>query len=116
MSTARLRPLAEADLVERTRYYGVNAGDDVAARLFDAAIDALQAVERVPRTGSPRVGERCDNPGLRVRRIAGFPCGWFYLAYAERSDVVRLLADAQNLAAILNAFTDDDEMSSRPLA
>ncbi len=38
MTPAWLRPLTEPDLVEHSRYYGVNAGDDVAARFFDAAI------------------------------------------------------------------------------
>ncbi len=109
MSPARLRPLAEADLVERARHDRLNAGDDVAERFFDAAIDALHAVERMPGTGSPRVGELCDIPGLTVRRIAGFPCGWFYFDYRDHIDVVRLLADAQDLTAILSAFTDDDE-------
>lgn len=108
MSHPRLRPLAEADLLERTRYYRSNAGDDVAARFFDAAIAALRAAARMPGTGSPRVGELCDIPGLRVRHIAGFPCGWFYFVHHDHIDVVRLLADAQDLNAALNAFDDDE--------
>jgi toxin ParE1/3/4 len=96
--------LAGADLVERTRHYRLHAGDDVAARFFDAAIDALRAVERMPGTGSPRVGEICDVPGLRARRIEGFPCGWLYFTRPNHLDVVRLLADAQDLTAVLNAF------------
>jgi len=99
--------LAEADLVERSRYYAVHAGDDVAARFFDAAVKALRAAERMPGISSPRVGELCDIPGLRVRRIERFPCGWFYLVRPDHLDVVRLLADAQDLTAILNAFNDE---------
>jgi toxin ParE1/3/4 len=64
--------------VERTRYYLLNAGEEVATRFFEAAIAALKAVERMPGTGSPRIGERCDIPSLWVRRIGGFPCGSFY--------------------------------------
>lgn len=108
MIPARLRPLAEADLVERTRYYLVNAGDGIAARFFDEAIRALRAVERTPGAGSPPIGERCDVPGLRVRRIAGFPCGWFSVVRQNHIDVVRLLADAQHLAAGLNGLDDDE--------
>ena len=104
MTPAWLRPLAEADLVERSHYYVAEAGDDVADRFFDSAIAALRAVERMPGTGSPRVGELCDIPGLRVRRIEGFPCGWFYFVRADHLDVVRLLADAQDLDAILDEF------------
>lgn len=104
MTPAWLRPLAEADLVERSRYYAAEAGDQVAERFFGAALSALRAVERMPGTGTPRVGELCDIPGLRMRRIAGFPCGWYYFVRLDHLDVVRLLADTQDLAAIL----DDD--------
>lgn len=114
MSPARLRPLAEADLVERTRYYRLNAGDDVASRFFDAAIDALSAIEGMPGTGSLKVGELCDIPGLRVRRIAQFPCGWFYVAPHGHIGVVRLLADAQDLTAVLNAFDEQHFASIDP--
>jgi toxin ParE1/3/4 len=104
VTPARLRPLAEADLVERSRYYGAEAGEEVAARFFDAAIGALQAAQRMPGTGTPRIGEICDIPGLRMRRVEGFPCGWFYFARPDHLDVVRLLADAQDLTAILEAL------------
>ena len=107
MTPAWLRPLAEADLVDRSRYYAAEAGETVAERIFDAAIDALRAVERMPGAGTPRIGELCDIPGLRMRRIEGFPCGWFYFVRTDHLDVVRLLADAQDLTAILEAFDDE---------
>ena len=106
MTPAWLRPLAEADLIERSRYDAAEAGDDVAGRFFDAAIGALHAVERMPGTGTPRLGELCDIPGLRMRRVEGFPCGWYYFVRPDHLDVVRLLADAQDLA-ILEALDDD---------
>jgi toxin ParE1/3/4 len=109
VTPARVRPLGQRDLVERTRYYRVHAGDDVAARFFEAAIAALRAVERMPGSGSPRVGELADIPGLRVRRIDGFPCGWFYFVTPDHVDVVRLLADAQDLTAILHTVDEDDD-------
>lgn len=101
MTVARLRPLAETDLIERTRYYRAEEGDDLAGRFFDTAVESLRAIERMPGAGSPRLGEVCDVPGLRIRRIIGFPCGWFYFVRADHIDVVRLLADAQDLHAIL---------------
>lgn len=107
MIDAWLRPLAEADLLARTRSYRLHAGEDIAARFFEAGIDALRAVQRMPGTGSPRVGELCDVPGLRARRIEGFPCGWFYFIRPDHPDVVRLLADAQDLAAALDAFDEE---------
>lgn len=101
MTTTQLRPQAEVDLVERTRYYRREGGDGLGQRFFDAAVAALEAIGRMPGAGTPRVGELCDIPGLRYRRVAGFPCGWLYFIAADGVDVVRLLADAQDLPAIL---------------
>ena len=101
MTSARLRPQARVDLVEQTRYYRSEGGDDLGGRFFDAAISALDAIGRMPGAGSPRLGELCDIPGLRARRVTGFPCGWFYFVAADHIDVVRLLADAQDLPANL---------------
>jgi toxin ParE1/3/4 len=106
VTPAWLRSRAEADLVERSLHFATEAGADVAERFFDAAIAALRAVERTPGTGTPRVGELCGIPGLRMRRVNGFPCGWFYFAQSDL-DVVRLLADAQDLAAIVDALDDE---------
>ena len=102
MTVARLRPLAETDLVERTRYYRTEGGADLGARFFDAAVGSLRAIERMPRAGSPRAGELAGIPDLRVRRVQGFPVGWFYFVRSDHVDVVRLLADAQNLPVILS--------------
>jgi toxin ParE1/3/4 len=108
VTPAWLRPRAEVDLVERSRYYLNRAGHDVATQFFGAAMGALHAVERMPGTGSPRIGELCDIPGLRVRGIEGFPCGWYCFVRPDHVDVVRLLADSQDLASILDAAVDDE--------
>ena len=39
--------------------------------------------------------------------MEGFPCGWCYFVTADHLDVVRLLADAQDLTAILAEFSDE---------
>lgn len=101
MTVARLRPLAETDLIERTRYYRVGGGTDLGERFFDAAIRSLRAIETMPGAGSPRAGDLTGIPDLRVRRVTGFPVGWFYFVRSDHVDVVRLLADAQNLPVIL---------------
>jgi len=93
--------MAEADLVDRTRYYRREGGDVLGERFFDAAIATLDSIRRMPGAGSPGLGERCGVPGLRFRRVAGFPCGWFYFVATDHIDVVRLLAEAQDLPAIL---------------
>lgn len=108
MSEVRLRPLAEADLVERTSYYRVDGGEELGARFFDTAIDALGMVGRMPGTGSLRIGELSGVPGLRSRRLAGFPCGWFYFERDDYVDVVRLLSYAQDLATMLSDVEQDD--------
>jgi len=101
VTVARLRPFAETDLIERTRYYRIEGGDQLGGRFFDTALELLRAIERMPGAGSARIGELCEIPGMRVRRISGFPCGWFYFVHADHLDVVRLLADARDLPAIL---------------
>ncbi|MFZ9018505.1 MAG: type II toxin-antitoxin system RelE/ParE family toxin [Ilumatobacteraceae bacterium] len=98
MTTTRLRPLAEADLVERTRHYRREGGDQLAERFFGAALAALG---RMPGAGSPRLGEMCGIPGLRFRSVADFPCGWFSFVTDDHVDVVRLLAEAQDLPTLL---------------
>ena len=107
MKPAALRPLAETDLIERSRYYREAGGSQLAERSFDAAIEALRAIETSLRVGSPRVGQLVDINGLRRIGIKGFPCGWLYLERAELLDVIRLLADRQDLAAALRE-TDED--------
>ena len=107
MTEARLRPQAESDLVDRTRYYRTESGEDVGRRFFDAAIAALRDIELMPGAGSSRVGELCDAPGLRVRRIEGFLCGWFYFVTPSHADVVRLLGDSQDMLAILGGTTPE---------
>jgi toxin ParE1/3/4 len=101
VSVARLRPLAEDDLVERTRDYSTEGGTDLGVRFFEAAVASLRAIEKMPNAGSLRVGDLCDIPGLRVRRVPGFPVGWFYFVRPDHADVVRLLSDAQDLPVIL---------------
>jgi toxin ParE1/3/4 len=104
---AALRPAAEADLIERTRYYRRAGGLPLGEQFFDAAIAALRSVEKMPGLGSPRVGELIGLDGLRRVGVEGFPCGWLYLERARSLDVVRLLADRQDLGVAL-AEPDDD--------
>ena len=84
MSEVRLRPLAEADLVERTRHYVSEGGEELGGRFFDVAIESLGVIKGMPGAGSPRIGELCGVSGLRSRRLGGFPCGWFYFERDEK--------------------------------
>jgi toxin ParE1/3/4 len=106
VKSAALRPLAETDLIERSRYYRKVGGAELGERFFDAALAAVRSIEVSPGLGSPRVGELVGLDGLRRIGIDGFPCGWLYLERPKHLDVVRLLADRQDLAAALG---DPDE-------
>jgi len=103
----RLRPLAEAGLVERTRYYRFVGGDELGGRFFDMAIEGLSTLGRMPSVGSVRIGELCDVAGLGSTLISGFPCGWFYSERVDHVDVVRLVAHAQDLATVLGDLAED---------
>lgn len=107
MKPAALRPQADADLVDRTRYYLEASGADLAERFFDAAIEALRAIEATPGLGSPRIGALLGLDGLRGIGIAGFPCGWIYLERREVLDIIRLVADRQDLASALDEDAPD---------
>jgi toxin ParE1/3/4 len=71
-------------------------------RFFDAALASLRSIERKPGIGSPLVGEICDIPGLRCCPVKGFSIHWYYFIAEDHLDVVRLLADAQDLPATLS--------------
>ena len=102
MKPAELRPLAEQDLVDAARHYAREGGVVLGERVFDAALASLEPIQRMPGMGSPRLGQLCEIAGLRSWRVAGFPLQWFYFERADQLDVVRLLADRQDIAAILS--------------
>ena len=101
MKRAHLRPQAEADLLEATRHYATEGSIELAERMFDAAIAALEPIERMPGMGSPRLGQLCEIPGLRSWRVTGFPMQWLYFEAEDHLDVVRLLGERQDIIAIL---------------
>jgi len=100
---AHLRPQAETDLLEAAAHYTTEGSVELAERIFDAAIAALEAIERMPGMGSPRLGQLCEIPGLRSWRVTDFPMQWPYFETEDHLDVVRLLGDRQDNIAILTA-------------
>ena len=66
----------------------------------------LRLVERTPRIGSASIGELCDIDGLRSFPVKGFPVRWNYFIADEHVDVVRLLADPQDLPSLLGGSSD----------
>ena len=100
MKPAKLRPLAEEDLVQAARHYAKEGGVALGEKMFDAALAALKPIQRMPAMGSPRLGPLCEIPGLRSWRVTGFPMQWLYFEAEDHLDVVRLLGDRQDIAAI----------------
>jgi toxin ParE1/3/4 len=94
--------LAEQDLVEAARYYAEEGGAALGARVFDAAVSALDPIQRMAGMGSLRLGELCEIPGLRSWGVKGFPLRWFYFERDDHLDFVRLLGERQDIAAILH--------------
>lgn len=92
--------------MELARHYAREGGIALGERVFDAAVAALEAIERMPAMGSPRLGQLCDIPDMRSWRVSDFPVQWFYFEATDHLDVVRLLGDRQDIAAILSASTD----------
>jgi toxin ParE1/3/4 len=101
LKRVHLRPQAEADLLEAARHYATEGSVDLAERMFDSAIAALEPIERMPGMGSPRLGQLCEIPGLRSWRVTDFPMQWLYFEADDHLDVVRLLGDRQDIIAIL---------------
>lgn len=106
MKSGRLRPAAEEDLISLARWYGERGGRVLAEKFFDEARDALIAVEAMPTIGSPRLGLQSGQPGLRSWPLEHFPVRWFYFEREDHLDVVRLLGERQDIAAILAAGPD----------
>jgi toxin ParE1/3/4 len=103
LKRAHLRPQAQADLIKAARHCAKEDSVELAGRMFDAAIAALEPIERMPGMGSLRLGLLCEIPGLRSWRVTAFPRLWLYFEAEEHLDVVRLHGDRQDSVAFLGA-------------
>ncbi len=103
MKPAVLRPHELRDQQGQVRYYRKEGGARVAVRVVKATNAALDQIELDPGIGSPVLGKRLGIPGLRTWQVAKFPLLWCYFERDDRLDVVRLLGERQDVAAILGA-------------
>ena len=105
MRPAVLRPQALRDQQGEVRHYRKEGGTRVAVKLANATNAALDQIELDPGIGSPKIGELLGKllgiPGLRTWRVAKFPLLWCCFERGDQLDVVRLLGERQNIAAIL---------------
>jgi len=103
LKPAILRPQSQRDRQVEVRYYRKEAGSKLAVRLVAATNAALDQIELEPGIGSPVLGKVLDIPDLRTWRVTKFPLLWFYFERDDHLDVVRLLGERQDIAAILSA-------------
>ncbi|WP_039396261.1 type II toxin-antitoxin system RelE/ParE family toxin [Novosphingobium sp. MBES04] len=85
------RARALADIDEAVDHYAQEAGGDVALRFVDALQDAFERTGQNPATGSSSWSHDLGLPGLRTRRIRGFPWLIFYIELDAHVDVWRIL-------------------------
>jgi toxin ParE1/3/4 len=103
LKPALLRPQALRDQQSEVRYYRQAPGSQVAVRAVRATSKALSQIELEPAMGSPVLGKVLGIPELRTWRVAGFPLLWCYFEREAHLEVVRLLGERQDLAAILGS-------------
>jgi toxin ParE1/3/4 len=114
LKPAVVRPLALRDQQGEVRHCREQGGTRVAVKEVKATNAALDQVELDPGTGSPTLGKRLGIPGLRTWRVTRFPLPWCYFECGDRLDVVRLLGERQDLAAILgDEFTANRRRTDR---
>jgi toxin ParE1/3/4 len=101
LKPAVLRPQALRDQQDEVRYYRKEGGTRVAVKLANATHATLDQIELDPGIGSPTLGKLLGIPGLRTWRVARFPLLWCYFERGDHLDVVRLLGERQDIAAIL---------------
>jgi toxin ParE1/3/4 len=101
LKPAVLRPQALRDQQGEVRYYRKEGGTRVAVKLANATNAALDQIELDPGIGSPTLGKLLGIPGLRTWRVGKFPLLWCYFERGDHLDVVRLLGERQDIAAIL---------------
>ena len=101
MRPAVLRLQALRDQQGEVRYYRREGGTRSAVKVAKATSDALDKVELEAGMGSPTLGKLLGIPGLRTWRVAKFPLLWCCFERTDHLDVVRLLGERQDIAAIL---------------
>ena len=101
MKPAVLRPQARCDQQGEVRYYRKEGGIRLAVEVARATNAALDQIELDPGIGSPALGKLLGIPGLRTWRVAKFPLLWCYFERRDHLDVVRLLGERTDLAAVL---------------
>lgn len=99
MKPRALRLAAQNDIERAFSHYLDAAGADVAVGFLDEVDGALSHLETHPATGSPRYGELCEVPGLRMWALSRFPYAVVYVEQAASVDVLRVLHQHMDIPA-----------------
>lgn len=101
MKPRALRQSAETDIERAFSYYLNEAGADTAIGFLDEVETALRHIEENPGTGSPRYGELCEVPGLRLWFVTRYPYAVLYVEQAAYLDVLRVLHQHADIPPLL---------------
>lgn len=94
---------AHADIAAAIAHYRTTADVAVAIRFIDELERSISMIAKAPATGSPRYAELLDLPGLRCRRLAGYPYLVFYAERERQIDVWRVLHERRDILGSLTA-------------
>jgi toxin ParE1/3/4 len=85
------RPRARLDVEEAIDYLLCEAGDGVALAFADALQSTYDLIAAFPDSGSNRYAHELALPGLRTRKLTGYPYLVFYLEHRDYVEVWRVL-------------------------
>ena len=105
MKPAVFRPQAKQDFRDEVRYDRKKAGTRVARRLVTAIGENLRSLEQQPAMGSPKLGQEVEIEELRTWEVSGFPLLLIYIERLDHLDVVRVLGQRQNVAALIRKIS-----------
>lgn len=94
-----LRLAAEQDLENAFVRYLDEADAGTALGFIDEIDTALSHIEKHPGTGSPRYGELCEVPGLRLWLVTRFPYAVVYVERDTHLDILRVLHQHTDIPA-----------------
>lgn len=103
------RARADADVDGAIDHYLAESAD-VALGFVDALEMAYRAIRRTPSIGAPRYAHALNLPGLRFWPCKRYPYLVFYVEYADRIEVWRVLHASRDLPLWLVA---DDPQAPR---
>jgi toxin ParE1/3/4 len=87
-------------------HYALEGSAQLGQDCVNLALDALGLLATQPVMGSLRWAQPGEQPPLRAWRLKRFPVFWFCFERSDHLDVVRLLGERQDIAAILAGGLD----------